>query len=170
MGTPTVASVLPGYQAESWFALLAPAGTPADVIAKLNRALNKALAMPDLQKRLNTFGLVAVSSTPEQLRESIAAEVKRWGSGDPRIRYQGRMTCGFHAGSGTIEGCDDRRSGNACDGFARRRSGACSRIRSAVSSGRRPVVGAVERGADPAALRRICCASSPAKGHRGARC
>lgn len=79
-GTPTVASVLPGYQAESWFALLAPAGTPPEVIAKLNRALNKALAMPDLQKRLNTFGLVAVSSTPEQLRESIAAEVKRWGT------------------------------------------------------------------------------------------
>ncbi|HMN65598.1 MAG TPA: tripartite tricarboxylate transporter substrate binding protein [Burkholderiaceae bacterium] len=79
-GTPTVASVLPGYQAESWFALLAPAGTPPEVIAKLNRALNKALAMPDLQKRLNTFGLVAVSSTPDELRERIAAEVKRWGT------------------------------------------------------------------------------------------
>ena len=78
-GAPTVSSVLPGYQAESWFALLAPAGTPPEVIARLNKALNKALATPDLQQRLNTFGLVAVSSTPEQLRERIAAEVERWG-------------------------------------------------------------------------------------------
>ncbi|MCL4182800.1 MAG: tripartite tricarboxylate transporter substrate binding protein [Burkholderiaceae bacterium] len=77
--TPTVSSVLPGYQAESWFALLAPAGTSPEVIARLNKALNKALATPDLQQRLNTFGLVAVSSTPEQLRERIAAEVERWG-------------------------------------------------------------------------------------------
>lgn len=79
-GTPTISSVLPNYQAESWFALLAPAGTPPDVVEKLNRALNKALAMPELQKRLNTFGLIAAPSTPEQLRESIAAEVNRWGT------------------------------------------------------------------------------------------
>lgn len=78
-GAPTVSSVLPGYQAESWFALLAPAGTPPEVIARLNKALNKALATSDLQQRLNTFGLVAVSSTSEQLRERIAAEVERWG-------------------------------------------------------------------------------------------
>src|SRR5690606_22745300 len=66
-GTPTVASVLPGYRAESWFAMLAPAGTPANVVRRLNEALNKALAMPDLKERLNTFGLVAVTSTPEEL-------------------------------------------------------------------------------------------------------
>ena len=78
--TPTVSTVLPGYQAESWFALLAPAGTPPDVIARLNKSLNKALALPDLQQRLNTFGLVAVSSTPEQLRERNVAEVERWGT------------------------------------------------------------------------------------------
>lgn len=78
--TPTVSTVLPGYQAESWFALLAPAGTPPEVIARLNKALNKALALPDLQQRLNTFGLIAVSSTPEQLRERNVAEVERWGT------------------------------------------------------------------------------------------
>ncbi|HVL59026.1 MAG TPA: tripartite tricarboxylate transporter substrate binding protein [Burkholderiaceae bacterium] len=78
--TPTVSSVLPGFQAESWFALLAPAGTPAQAVDRLNRALNKALATPEMQARLNGFGLTAVTSTPEQLRERIADEAKRWGT------------------------------------------------------------------------------------------
>lgn len=78
--TPTVSSVLPGFQAESWFALLAPAGTPPEVVTRVNRALNKALATPEMQNRLNSFGLTAVTSTPEQLRERIADEVKRWGT------------------------------------------------------------------------------------------
>lgn len=77
---PTVGSALPGYEAESWFALLAPAGTPPDVIARLNGSLNRALAMPDVRQRLTTFGLAAVTSTPEQLRDRIASEVKRWGT------------------------------------------------------------------------------------------
>ncbi|TAK45543.1 MAG: tripartite tricarboxylate transporter substrate binding protein [Betaproteobacteria bacterium] len=78
-GAPPVSSVLPGYRAESWFALLAPAGTPAEVIAKLNGALNKALAIPDMQKRFNDFGLLARSSTPEELRERVAEEAQVWG-------------------------------------------------------------------------------------------
>lgn len=76
---PTVSSVLPGYNAESWFAILAPAGTPKEVIAKLNQALNKTLAVPDIQMKLNNYGLSAVTSTPEELRERIAKEVERWG-------------------------------------------------------------------------------------------
>ncbi len=78
--TPTVSSVLPGYRAESWFALLAPAGTAPDVVSRLNKALNNALAMQDIQNRLNNFGLMAVSSSPQQLRERIAEEVKLWGT------------------------------------------------------------------------------------------
>lgn len=78
--TPLVSSVLPGYEAESWFALLAPAGTPADVVATLNTALNKSLALPDVRERLQSFGMEPVSSTPEELRDRIAAEVARWGA------------------------------------------------------------------------------------------
>jgi tripartite-type tricarboxylate transporter receptor subunit TctC len=78
-GTPTVSSVLPGYRSESWFALLAPAGTPANVVARLNDALGKALALPAIQQQFNNFGLLAVSSTPQQLRARIAEEVKVWG-------------------------------------------------------------------------------------------
>ncbi len=78
--TPVVSSVLPGYEAESWFALLAPAGTPADVVSKLNKALNKSLALPDVRERLHSFGMEPISSTPEELRERIAVEVARWGA------------------------------------------------------------------------------------------
>jgi tripartite-type tricarboxylate transporter receptor subunit TctC len=78
-GAPTVSSVLPGYHSESWFALLAPAGTPPEVIAKLNDALNKALALPAIQQQFHSFGLMAKSSTPQQLRNMIADEVRIWG-------------------------------------------------------------------------------------------
>jgi tripartite-type tricarboxylate transporter receptor subunit TctC len=76
---PTVSSVLPDYNAESWFAILAPAGTPKTVVAKLNGALNKALAIADIQTKFNNYGLMAVSSSPDELRDRIAVEVRRWG-------------------------------------------------------------------------------------------
>ena len=88
--TPLVSTVLPGYEAESWFALLAPAGTPSDVIARLNTALNKSLALPAVRERLHSFGMEPISSTPDELRERIGAEVARWGTviRDSGIRLQ----------------------------------------------------------------------------------
>ena len=77
-GAPTVGSVLPGYQVEIWFGLLAAAGTPADVVAKLNDAVAKALALPELQERFRNFGVIAKASTPKALGELIADEVPRW--------------------------------------------------------------------------------------------
>ncbi len=77
-GAPVVASVLPGYKVEIWFGLLAPAGTPADVVAKLNDAVGKALALPDLQQRFVNFGVIATAGTPRRLGDLIADEVPRW--------------------------------------------------------------------------------------------
>ena len=77
-GAPVVSSVLPGYKVEIWFGLLAPAGTPADVIAKLNDAVGKALGLPDLQQRFVNFGVIATPSTPRRLGDLIADEVPRW--------------------------------------------------------------------------------------------
>jgi len=77
-GTPTVNTVLPGYQVEIWFGLLGPAGMPVDVVAKLNDAVGKALALPDLQARFQNFGVIAKASTPKQLGDLIADEVPRW--------------------------------------------------------------------------------------------
>jgi tripartite-type tricarboxylate transporter receptor subunit TctC len=77
-GTPVIGSVLPGYKVEIWFGLLAPAATPADAVAKLNDAVAKALASPEIQSRFQNFGVIAKGSTPKQLADLIAEEVPRW--------------------------------------------------------------------------------------------
>ncbi len=77
-GTPTMGSVLNGYKVEIWFGLLAPAGTPADAVGKLNAAVAGALAQPELQARFQNFGVIAKGSTPKQLGDLIADEVPRW--------------------------------------------------------------------------------------------
>ncbi|HVP08458.1 MAG TPA: tripartite tricarboxylate transporter substrate binding protein [Burkholderiales bacterium] len=77
-GAPTVNTVLPGYNVEIWFGLLGPAAMPADVVAKLNDAIAKALALPELQARFQNFGVIAKGSTPKQLGDLIADEVPRW--------------------------------------------------------------------------------------------
>jgi tripartite-type tricarboxylate transporter receptor subunit TctC len=77
-GAPVVSSVLPGYKVEIWFGLLAPAGTPADVVAKLNDAVSKAVALPDLQQRFVNFGVIATASSSKRLGDLIADEVPRW--------------------------------------------------------------------------------------------
>lgn len=66
---PTVSdSGLPGFLFNSWFAMLAPAGTPAPIIARLNEEVRKALADPEVQHRLEEQGLVMRGSSPEELR------------------------------------------------------------------------------------------------------
>lgn len=77
-GTPTIGSVLPGYAAESWFAIIGPAGMPPDVVAKLNGAINAALQIPEIQQRFTTFGVVAKTATPQRLGQMTVDEVARW--------------------------------------------------------------------------------------------
>jgi tripartite-type tricarboxylate transporter receptor subunit TctC len=77
-GTPTVASLLPGYAAESWFAIVGPAGMPADVVAKLNDAITKALQIPEVQQRFTSFGLIVRTASPKKLAEMTAEEIARW--------------------------------------------------------------------------------------------
>ncbi|MBC7732581.1 MAG: tripartite tricarboxylate transporter substrate binding protein [Bacteriovorax sp.] len=68
------------YSVASWNALAAPAGTPAEVIARLNVAANAALASPAVQERLLAVGVRPQGSTPGQLRTLLANETKRWGA------------------------------------------------------------------------------------------
>jgi tripartite-type tricarboxylate transporter receptor subunit TctC len=76
---PTVAeSGLPGYVVSSWNALAAPAGTPRAVIDRLRRAALHALAVPAVAQALQSLGVRAQGSTPEQLQLLLASEVKRW--------------------------------------------------------------------------------------------
>lgn len=76
---PTIAEQgLPGYEAESWFAVFAPANTPKDVVAKLNTELNRIFKLPDVQAKLKTLGLDPVLGTPEALATYQRSEIAKW--------------------------------------------------------------------------------------------
>jgi tripartite-type tricarboxylate transporter receptor subunit TctC len=72
-------SGLPSMNAASWNALAVSAKTPKDIVAKLHDAAEKALASPDVKKRLADLGVEAGASSPEVLGELLKAEIKRWG-------------------------------------------------------------------------------------------
>lgn len=76
---PTIAeSGLPGYQAYAWNGLLAPMGTPPDVIARLSDELKKALALPAVQERFGLQGFAATWTGPAQTGAFVSAEVDKW--------------------------------------------------------------------------------------------
>ncbi|MDM0025859.1 Bug family tripartite tricarboxylate transporter substrate binding protein [Variovorax saccharolyticus] len=77
---PTIAEAgVPGYEATSWFGLLAPAGTPAPVVAKLNASILKALADPEVKKKLAEQGAEPFGEKPEQFAAFIQSETLKWG-------------------------------------------------------------------------------------------
>ena len=67
------------FEAASWNAIAAPAKTPKNVIARLNKEITAALNSPDVKKRLADQNVAAQASTPEQATELLASEIKRWG-------------------------------------------------------------------------------------------
>ncbi|MDB5929982.1 MAG: hypothetical protein JWR60_1689 [Polaromonas sp.] len=71
-------SGVPGFDVASWNALAAPAKTPAPVLALLNREVNKALADPGVRQQLAGINVTARSGPPEQLRDLLASETRRW--------------------------------------------------------------------------------------------
>ncbi len=78
---PTVAqSGVPGFEVVSWNAFYAPAGTPADVIAKLNGALQTVLVDADLKKRALELGIETKASTPAEIDARMKADIAKWGS------------------------------------------------------------------------------------------
>jgi tripartite-type tricarboxylate transporter receptor subunit TctC len=71
-------SGLPGFEASVWYALLAPTGTPADIVAKLNTAANGYLASDKTRTLFDDLGVQPAGGTPQDLKEFMAAEVQRW--------------------------------------------------------------------------------------------
>jgi tripartite-type tricarboxylate transporter receptor subunit TctC len=69
----------PGYISTAWFGIVAPAGTPKEIIAKINAEGQKAAKSPDFIKRMNELGYDIVGGTPEQMAAMIQEELKRWG-------------------------------------------------------------------------------------------
>jgi tripartite-type tricarboxylate transporter receptor subunit TctC len=77
---PTVAeSGIPGYEVTSWNGMLAPARTPADVIARLNAEYNKIISESEMRKRMIANGYEPVGGPPEKFGEHIRAEIAKWG-------------------------------------------------------------------------------------------
>ena len=81
-------SGLPTFMASSWNALAAPAKTPKDVIARLNKEVSAALNAPDVKKKLRDLNVEASASTPAQASELLASEIKRWGDVIQRASIQ----------------------------------------------------------------------------------
>ena len=77
-GVPPVAETVPGYAVESWYGLYAPAGTPSDVVAKLNAAAKKAAQSPEFRKKIEQEGLAVSAGTPQELDAYVRGEEARW--------------------------------------------------------------------------------------------
>ena len=78
-GLPTVAeSGLKGYESSQWYGMLAPAGTPADVLALLNSHIAKIMQAPDMKQRMTSEGLVAAGGTRAQFAAHIKTETEKW--------------------------------------------------------------------------------------------
>jgi tripartite-type tricarboxylate transporter receptor subunit TctC len=76
---PTVAeTALPGFDAATWFSVVAPAGTPRDIVVKLNSELKRQLVTPDTQRRFVELGMSSETSTPEELDAYIKSEIAKW--------------------------------------------------------------------------------------------
>jgi tripartite-type tricarboxylate transporter receptor subunit TctC len=77
---PTVAEAgVPGYEAEAWYGMLVPAGTPRKIIARLHADSVKAMKFADVKSRFDATGLVPIGSTPKQLGSYILSEIEKWG-------------------------------------------------------------------------------------------
>lgn len=79
-GVPTVAEAgVPGYEVTNWYGLVAPAGTPAEIVSTLNKALVKVMADPEIRHRLAVSGMDATSDTPQQFAKLLNTERAKWG-------------------------------------------------------------------------------------------
>jgi tripartite-type tricarboxylate transporter receptor subunit TctC len=75
---PAIAEELPGYELIAWFALVAPAGTPPEIVARLHQTTAAALAKPDIVARFATLGTDVAPMNPEQLGAFIRSEIAKW--------------------------------------------------------------------------------------------
>ena len=78
-GIPTVGEFVPGYEATAWYGIGAPRATPAEIVDKLNKEVNAALADPKMRARLADLGGTPLPGSPAQFGKLIADETEKWG-------------------------------------------------------------------------------------------
>jgi tripartite-type tricarboxylate transporter receptor subunit TctC len=76
---PAMAEVLPGYQASTWFGMVAPSGTPAAIVSQLSSAVSEAIREPDVVQRFADMSANAVGDTPAEMAVFLHQERERWG-------------------------------------------------------------------------------------------
>jgi tripartite-type tricarboxylate transporter receptor subunit TctC len=75
---PTIAETLPGYEARTWNGVCAPAGTPVEIIKRLNREINAGLATADIRARLGDVGTIPMILSAAEFGAFVAAEAEKW--------------------------------------------------------------------------------------------
>ena len=75
---PAIGEAIPGYSATTWFAMWAPAGTPKEIVARLNQSITRLAQHPDIASRLRADGMEPASSTPEEFGRFIGEEIAKW--------------------------------------------------------------------------------------------
>ena len=76
---PTMGEFLPGYEASGWYGIGAPKATTAEIVEKLNREINTALADPKIKAQLADLGSSALAGSPADFSKLIADETEKWG-------------------------------------------------------------------------------------------
>lgn len=76
---PAIAESLPGFEADSWFGLMAPAATPREVVARWNTEVQRVLAAPEIRERLALQGGLVKGGTPEEMDAAVRADIEKWG-------------------------------------------------------------------------------------------
>ena len=75
---PVVADFVPGFEASAWFGMGVPKGTPAEIVDKLNKEVNAALADPKIKARLADMGGIAIAGSPADFGKLLAEETEKW--------------------------------------------------------------------------------------------
>jgi tripartite-type tricarboxylate transporter receptor subunit TctC len=85
---PALSESVPGYAASGWFGFVAPAGTPHDIVHKLNDEINRAIRLPEVQKSMSTLGLIPQTGTPEDFGRLLKSDYDKFGKLVKDIGYQ----------------------------------------------------------------------------------
>ena len=76
---PTIAETLPGYENSGWFGFIGPAGMPREIVQLLNKEMNRAVQLPDVRDKLDTYGLEIHAESPEYFANVIRRDIEKWG-------------------------------------------------------------------------------------------
>src|SRR5258706_5753143 len=90
LDVPTVAESLPGFEVSNWIGLFAPAGTPPEIVARINAEVQKIMRSPEIEKRLETEGAKFIPTTPQSFAAFQRAEAEKWAKAvhDANIRIE----------------------------------------------------------------------------------